>query len=554
MMVSVSLDPRPEPVRPPLLVDYAAFRERPSPLFLDYLLNRPGAQPFFGAAGWDLAAVEAAADRTLRLPRRRDELAAALVRQQRSRGAAQAAEIAERLARQDAIAVVTGQQPGLFGGPLFVLYKALATLKLSSLLEERRGTPAVPVFWVASDDHDFAEVRQTSVLDESGRIRTLRYSPAQEPSGQPASAILLDDTIEALIKELRGALPEGLHRDASLERLSACYRRGASFSGAFAAFLSTLLPSLVVLDPSDPELKALMAPVLAREIQEASPTSRLALASGESLLAAGYHQQVPVRSGFLNLFVVLDGQRRALATDGESLEMRGAGRSLTLADAVRMVSEQPAAWSPAALLRPLAQDLILPTAAYVGGPAEIAYHAQIGPAYAHFGIPRPALLPRPSLTLVEPGPARALEAEGLQPQELQDDPEAILARWVQDTHPEVDDAFARARGALAREMDAIAQVLGTLDPTLRGAADAAQGRALHQIEGLHEKATRALKKRDQVRADRLRRTRDALFPGGALQERGLGLVGLVARHGEGVIEDVRRSMDPWARGHQYVWL
>jgi uncharacterized protein YllA (UPF0747 family) len=219
-----------------------------------------------------------------------------------------------------------------------------------------------------------------------------------------------------------------------------------------------------------------------------------------------------------------------------------------------MVAEDPSIWSPGVLLRPLAQDLILPTAAYVGGPAEIAYHAQIAPSYADFGVPRPVVLPRPGVTLVEAGPARALAAEELQPQELQGDVEAVLARWAREAHPEIETAFERVVSAIGSGMDEIERTLGALEPTLRGAADGARGRVLHQLEGLREKATRALKKRDQSRADRLRRTRDALFPGGSLQERGLGLVGLVARHGPGLADEVRKEMDPWARGHQFLWL
>jgi len=148
----------------------------------------------------------------------------------------------------------------------------------------------------------------------------------------------------------------------------------------------------------------------------------------------------------------------------------------------------------AALLRPLTQDAMLPTAAYLGGPAEIAYQAQILPAYAHFGIPRPALLPRPSVTLVEPAAARALEAEGLSLPDLEADPETVLARWARETYPDVESAFARAREALEREMARVEEMLGTLDPTLRAAVTSARGRALHQVEGLHEKATRALKR------------------------------------------------------------
>jgi bacillithiol biosynthesis cysteine-adding enzyme BshC len=325
-------------------------------------------------------------------------------------------------------------------------------------------------------------------------------------------------------------------------------------SDAFARFLSSLLPDLVVLDPSDPALKALVRPVLARELLEQSPTSRLAAEAGQKLLAAGYHQQVPVRAGFLNLFVYMDGERRALGWENGTVEVRGLGRRLPVDEVARLLESEPARFSPGVLLRPLAQDFMLPTAAYVGGPAEIAYHAQIGPSYAHFGIPRPVLVPRPSATLVEPAQARALEAEELSLPDLQADPQGVLSRWAKQAYPEVEAAFDRARGALEKEMKAVEDLLAALDPTLKAAADGARGRALHQVEGLQEKAVRALKKRDQTRADRLRRTRDALMPGGSFQERGLGFINVLARHGEAGVDAVRQHIDPWAHGHQVIPL
>jgi bacillithiol synthase len=541
------------PARPTTVIDYGAFQDPPSPLFRDYLTGVPRAVRFYDGGRWDPEGLAASADRSLGLPRDGAAVSRALAAQQETRGATEAARRALQLAQPDAVAVVTGQQAVLFGGPLFVLYKALAALKVAARLEQQRGRPVVPVFWVASDDHDFAEVRSTTVLDEGGQIRTLRYAPAREPAGQPASRVPLDETVTALVEELSRSLPAGPHRDGVVARVAECYRPGASVSGAFARLLSSLLPGLVVLDPSDPALKALMVPVLERELRERSPTSRLAEEVGRELLASGYHQQVPVRPGFLNLFLI-DSERRALAVEDERLEVRGTDRHIPLADAVRRVQARPEEWSPGVLLRPLAQDHMLPTAAYVGGPAEIAYHAQIGPSYAHFGIPRPALVPRPSLTVVEAPQARALEAEGLSLSELQGDPESVLGRWAREAYPEVEAAFARTREALEREMSAVAGVLGDLDPTLRAAADSALGRALHQVEALHEKSTRALKKRDQSRAERLRRTRDALLPGGSLQERGLGLVSLLARHGDGLIDEIRDRMDPWAKGHQVLYL
>ena len=540
--------------RPTVVLEYGVFGQALSPLFRDYLAAMPRALAFFGGSEWRPEAVLEACGRVRGTQRPREALAAALVRQQEQRRAPAAAARAAELGQPDAVAVVTGQQPVLFGGPLYVLYKALAARKAARLLQERRGLPAVPVFWVASDDHDFAEVRSTTVLDESGQIRTLRYSPLREPLAQPASHIVLEDGIAPLVEELGRCLPEGLHRDELLGLLRDSYRPGATLSGAFARLLSALIPGLVVLDPADPAIKSLMVPVLRRELDEGSPTSRLAREAGAALLAAGYHQQVPVRPGFLNLFVVMDGERRALAVQDGTIEVRGPGRKLPLREAVRRLEAQPADWSPGVLLRPLAQDLILPTAAYVAGPAEIAYHAQIGSSYAHFGLPRPVLLPRPSLTLVEPPQARALEAEGLKITDLEADPDAIVARWAREAYPEVEAAFARTRESVIREMGNVEEALGALDPTLRAAAAAARGRALHQIATLHEKAIRVLKKRDRSRADRLRRTRDALFPGGAFQERGLGLVSAIARHGTALVEEIEERMDPWANGHQVLYL
>jgi bacillithiol synthase len=538
--------------RPTAIVEYGAFQQPPNALFCDYLVGRSSAPGFYDGGRWDLQAVSQAASRTRGYPHPAGALSEALSAQQLERGASLAGERARALADPAATVVVTGQQAGLFGGPLFVLYKAMAARRVAAALQAETKTPVIPVFWVASDDHDFAEVRTATVLDESGRLRTLRYEPRREPAAQPASQIVLDETTAELVAELKRNLPESEHREGMLGLLGASYHPGATLAGAFARFISSLFPDLVVLDPSDPRIKALAVSVLTREIHEESPTSRLAQEIGPRLLAAGYHQQVPVRPGFLNLFVVMEGERRALGIQNGDVEVRGLGRRIPRAEAERLVAQDPGSWSPGALLRPLVQDHLLPTAAYVGGPAEIAYHAQIGPAYGHFGVPRPVLVPRPSVTLVEPAQARVLESEGLSLTDMQTDPEAIVRRWAHEAYPEVEDAFSRVRASLDRDMAEVEERLGSLDPTLRAAADAARGRALHQIESFHEKATRALKKRDQARADRLRRTRDALFPGGSFQERGLSTIGMLSRHGLPLLEAVERRLEPWAKGHQVI--
>ena len=290
---------------------------------------------------------------------------------------------------------------------------------------------------------------------------------------------MLDASIQGLVEEARALAKPGLHKDGVLDRLAACYAPGETMGGAFARLLSSLFPELVILDPSDPELKALMVPVLQREIREGSPTSRLALETGQRLLAAGYHQQVPVRPGFLNLFVVMDGERRALGFQDGSVEVRGTGRRMTVEEAVRALGPGPPTGAPARSCAPSSRTRFSPPRPTWADPAEIAYHAQIVPSYAHFGVARPVLLPRPSATILEPAQARALEAEHWKLTDLQDDPEALVARWAKEAYPEVEGAFTRAREAVERELQKVEETLGALDPTLRGAADATRGRALH---------------------------------------------------------------------------
>jgi bacillithiol synthase len=537
------------------VIDYGAFAQPPSALFRDYISGSPRIAPFFTEGGrWDLPAISAAAERTTRREISRADVARALVAQQQSRGAAPAAEAAGRLAHPQAVAIISGQQPVLFGGPLYVLYKALAAVEIARRLEAERRTPVVPIFWIAADDHDFAEIRTLPVLADSGTLRTVRYMPRVEPQGAPASAIMLDDTITGLIAELTSILPNGEAREATVAAIASAYQPGRTLVDAFARWLSALIPELVVLDPSEAPIKRLMMGVFARELREGSPSSRAVATAGHALLAAGYHQQVPVREGLLNLFLVSEGVRRPLGIADGQIEVRGESQRFSIDEAVRRLETEPALWSAGVLLRPLAQDAAFPTAAYVGGPAEIAYHAQIGGAYEHFGIPRPVVMPRPGVTLLDAHSARVLEGEGLDLPDFQGDAEGLIGRWVHQAYPDLESDFARVRSALSREMGELARALAAHDPTLDGAAHAATGRMLHPLESLQEKSMRALKKRDHARTDRLRRTHDMLFPGGSFQERGLSVIGMLARYGQSLVSSLRESIDPFARGHQVVRL
>jgi bacillithiol biosynthesis cysteine-adding enzyme BshC len=531
-------------------ISFDALKQPLSPLFRDYFASRGKASEFYplGFSREDMAKAAAA---TASFAHPCAEVAEVLAREQPEGSEARAN--AESLRDPKTLAVVTGQQSVLFGGPLYVLYKALAAMELARHMGESLKTKVVPVFWVASDDHDFAEIRATTLMDGNSGLQTLRYEPEVEPNLQPASTIVLDDTIGPLAKSVRDLLPASPWRDEVCDAMVAAYRPGVSISGAFSRLLQHFLPGLVIMDPGVPALKALMRPVIEREIAELSPTSRLAAGIGEKLLTAGYHQQVPVRAtGFLNLFLVTEGKRRALGVSDRGIEVRGGNQVMSKDDLLRRIAASPWDASPGVMLRPLVQDYLLPTIAYIGGPAEVAYHAQIGPSYAHFGIPRPVIFPRPSFSLVDAATSRAMEAEGLSFEEIQTDAETLLARAAREANPEVERSFAESKAAVQAAFGAIETTLAKLDPTLRGAAQSAVGRALHQLEGLQEKALRTMKRQDATRAERMRRTRDFIFPGGALQERGVSWISLLAKYGPPIIDDIRRHMDPWAKGHQVL--
>ena len=492
-------------------------------------------------------------------------VAEALVRQQEARERRERGERARGPGRaRGAVAIVTGQQAGLFGGPLFVLLKAARDDRGRRAGSRRSaGRPVVPVFWVASDDHDFAEIRSTSVIDDAGRAAhacATRRSASR--SASRPRAIVLDDTHHRP-RRRAGARParRPSSRDDGLRGASrSATRPGETLSGAFARLVSRLLPELVVLDPADPALKALAAPVLARELREAlarrraSPSRR---ASGCS--AAGYHQQVPVRPGFLNLFVVVDGQRRALALrERRRRDPRHARADVRSRTPLRRLERDPAPGARARSCARSSQDCAAADRAptWAGRPRSRTTRRSC-PSYAHFGIPRPRSCPGPS---VDPrraaAGARARRRAAHASSTSSGDPEALVARWAREAYPEVEAAFARAREAIEREMGGGrggARARSTRrcapPPTRPGAARCTRSRGSTRRRCARSRsATRGARTACGARATRCcpaARCRSAASGSSAL----LGPPRRGARR-----RCSRERLDPFARGHQVIRL
>ncbi|RPI05965.1 MAG: bacillithiol biosynthesis cysteine-adding enzyme BshC, partial [Zetaproteobacteria bacterium] len=308
------------------------------------------------------------------------------------------------------LAVCTGQQTGLFGGPLFTLYKALTAVALASRLEGAVRRPVVPVFWMASEDHDVAEADHVYLADRGGNPIQVRHAAWASPDGFMPANLRLGPAIDDTLKRLRDALPATEFADALHEALTRAYAPDRSLSEAFARWMTHLLgdTGLVLVDAADPGLKRLAAGVFRRELEEAPRTSAAILDVSRSLRSAGYPAQIEARPDGVNCFLLQDG-RRALARDSAGFALRDTGEIVPAATLHRIARETPERFSPNVALRPVVQDTLFPTLAYVAGPGELAYFAQLRPVYDLFGVPMPAVVPRATLSLVDPRSARLLE-------------------------------------------------------------------------------------------------------------------------------------------------
>ena len=425
---------------------------------------------------------------------------------------------AERLRRRETLAVVTGQQPGLFGGPLYSLIKAMSTAAAARELEARTGQPVVPVFWIEGDDHDFEEIRGAWLLDRTGSPRPLRYEPEDEHVGLPAFRRVLDDSILDLHGQLPDMLPETEYTRDLLLAARDCYAPGRSLSEAFGRLLLHLSrgSGLVVMDPTRPELKRLAFPVYEAAVRNEAEGRRRITARTREIEAIGFQGQA-APEGYGVFCTGTNGVRARVRTDSDRNRPEG-----VLDGCVERLSA-------AVLLRPLVQDFLLPTAIYVGGPSEIAYHAQLGDLYGLHRIARPLVLPRHQVAILTKAQLRVLDRDGIGFDELSAGDEAALNRQAAD--PVAEAAFAKANQVVDSSLEDVEQAAGAVDQSLTAAVRRARGKVHAILADLEAKSVRAAKRRDAERRQRFLRARNALFPGGTPQERRLSPLVFANRYG-----------------------
>ena len=506
-------------------------------LAADYAYDFGRLAPFFAGNPAGAGAWADAIARTQAYPRDRRRVADILRAQQDRRGAAaEARAAAARIASPGAVAVVTGQQAGLFGGPLFTLLKALTAVSIAERVTREHGVPAVPIFWVESEDHDWQEVSTCTVLDQDLHRRTIALGTPPGAGEGPVSSVRLDPSVIAAIDGLRETLPPTEFTAATLDALAQAYHPGAGMSDAFARWLESLLGrfGLVVYDSSEREAKALVGAVFTRELEQPRTTTMLATERGRALVELGYHAQVVPHPDNVALFK-LDGIRQTVHYRQGAFVV--GDTTVPESDLVEESREHPDRFSPNVLLRPIVQDTLFPTCCYVAGPNELAYLAQLQPIYAHFGVPQPLFVPRASLTLLDSAAAKFLAKYQVALETLHADSEAALNHLLEHQLPKsVEVAFEEVSRAVDAGMTRLVEAVPAIDPTLSGAAHGALGRMQHDLATLHDKIIHAAKRRDDTLRRQFARVRAQAFPDSHPQERAVGFVYFLNRYGPALID------------------
>jgi len=521
-------------------------------LAADYAFDFRSVAPFFSGDPADRGAWADAIRRTQAHERRRDAIARVIAAQQERRQAPPSARDAGRLlADPRTVAIVTGQQAGLFGGPLFTLLKALTALKLAEQVARDHGIPAIAIFWIDAEDHDWEEVRSCTVFDEERMPRTvsLPSRPNAEPS--PVATVRLESTIVDALAELERLLPDTEFRAPLIAGLRRAYTAGVGMADAFGRWLEEVLGSrgLVVYDSSDPASKPLVSQVFARELSMPGQTAKLAALAGSDLTARGYHAQVHAQDDSLALFH-LDGGRRAIRQqDGRFLV---GDQQFPAAALVEQATARPTGFSPNVLLRPVVQDTIFPTIAYVAGPNELAYLGQLRGVYEHFGVPMPLFYPRASATILDAAALRFLTKYKLPLEALQAQDEAALNELLKaQIPPVVEESFTDAAQTIETQMARLIQTIPGLDPTLEGAARSTLERMQRDLQTLHGKMIQAAKRRDETLRRQFMHARALAFPGGHAQERTIGFVSFLNEYGPALVDRLDEEL-PLDLGHHWI--
>jgi bacillithiol biosynthesis cysteine-adding enzyme BshC len=511
-------------------------------LALDYQAGAPALAPFFTGSPRDPAAYRRKAGELRRRFHgdQRRRIAGAL----RASSPAASARL-ERVLAEDGFFVTTGQQAGLFTGPLYTIYKALTAARLAEHLERVLDVPVAPLFWVAADDHDWEEVDHVHLLDPANQLHRIALAaPADAPPASMARR-RVGPGIEATSSALGELLPDTAFKAEVLELIRAAYRPEATVAGAFRDMLERLLAPFDVLlvDSADPLVKELACPVLEREAELAAEHEARVAAQTDRLVAAGYHAQVAVGAGASNIFYEDEGGRERLVRADGGWQLRRTKRSFDDDELRVLLRAAPERFTPNVLLRPVVESALFPTLAYVAGPGELSYYGQIGCLFRGHDIDMPLVYPRASVVIVEGKVRKVLDKFDLTPEDFRQPVHELVSRVAREELPaEVTASLDFLRRSIGDGYQRLAGAAAQIDPTLGPSLGGARHASLSQVEEVEKKIVGHLKKRNAIVLEQVEKAHANLRPTGQAQERVLNVVQYLARYGTDLLGAVHRAI------------
>jgi len=445
----------------------------------------------------------------------------------------------EAFVEEGGYVVTTGQQPALFGGPLYNLYKGLTVAALARSLQEELGVPVLPVFWVGSEDHDWAEANHTALI---GMDNELHRAEAAHPDPDRAAALnrlALGEGADQVRDAFLAELPDSDFSASWKELLEASFHPGTTLASGFHALVGEMLGrfGVYLTDAADPVVKGASRPMLLRELDESESLEAVLQETTTRLEEAGYGGQVTLMEGGVNLFLETEAGRERLYRDQGDFRLHTSGDVLSRDALLARLDSDAGALSPNVLLRPVAESAVFPTLAYVAGPGEMAYFAQLGDYFQALGIRMPIVHPRGSATLVESKIRKVLEKFGLEVDDLRRPFHEIAGEIARDEVPaEVQKAMGMLRGSIAQGVAKVESEVKAVDPTLKGPAQSVRSAAFQALDELEKKVTQALKRENEIALAQLEKAQLHLFPDGIPQERVVNPLYYLTRYGGAVLD------------------
>ncbi len=462
------------------------------------------------------------------------------------------------LREEDCVAVVSGQQAGLFTGPLYTIYKALSAVKMTECLRGR-GFKAVPVFWIATEDHDFEEVSKIEFVNSQGDLTTIKNEPKRCYENLPVGYVELDESVKSSINELFEDLPHTEFTDELKKTIEETWISGIDYGDAFARLLTKFLGKfgLIILCPLDVRLKRLATEVYVEAIKKSDEIVSAIRERSEELEKIGYHAQVLVTEDYFPLFwQAKDKTRHALKkNENGTFKAKDIEREFTLDELADLAANEPERFSPSVVLRSVVQDYLLPTICYFGGAAEIAYFAQSAEVYRILERPVTPIFHRQSFTIIESKHGKTLDKYDLELKDFFGGIENLLPKIVEEfLNKEMAQIFSEVEEKINIELNRLDQNLSPLEPTLADSLANRRRKIIYHLANIRTKFHHAQIRKDEIIHRQIETAFTSLVPHKALQERTLNVNSFINRHGIYLVDWIYEAIDLDDKGHRIIYL